>query len=118
MTQEYLSAMQYRGARMVATAWVEAVTEGAGAILDEHTIDRPYGWVFFYQSKRFIETRNPLDGFVGNAPIIINRFTGELRVTGTAHPVDHYIAEYETTLSAAQLTATPERRERADPGSP
>jgi|HubBroStandDraft_2_1064218.scaffolds.fasta_scaffold421536_2 hypothetical protein len=61
-------------------------------------MDRPYGWVFFYQAKRSIETRNPLDGFGGNAPIII--------------------AEYEATLPAAQLSATPEPSKRAGTESP
>lgn len=26
-------------------------------ILEEHTIEFEYGWVFFYQSKKYIETR-------------------------------------------------------------
>jgi hypothetical protein len=105
--------MRYEGARKIASAWVEAVTDGAGAILDEHTMDRPYGWVFFFQSKRSLERRNPLDGYAGNAPIIINRFTHEVRVTGSARAVEHYLAEYEATLPAAQMMATPERRNRA-----
>jgi hypothetical protein len=73
------------------------------------TMDRPYGWVFFYQARRFLETRDPIQRLAGNAPIIINRFTCELRCTGTKYPVEHYLAEYETTIPPAQMQAKPER---------
>jgi Immunity protein 35 len=67
-------------------------------ILDEHTLERPWGWVFFYT------TRGWRDGDIryavgGNAPFIVNRFDGTLRVTGTAAPVEHYIELYETELA-------------------
>jgi hypothetical protein len=31
----------------------------------------------------------------GNTPFIENRYTGELIETGTANPIEEYIAEYE-----------------------
>ena len=66
-------------------------------ILDEHTIARSWGWVFFHT------TRGWADGDIryavgGNAPIIVNRHNGALIDTGTAYPVEHYIAEYEAEL--------------------
>ncbi len=35
----------------------------------------------------------------GNAPLIVNRFTGEVVTTGTAHPTEYYLAQYEASLS-------------------
>jgi len=67
-------------------------------VVDEHTIERSWGWVFFYNSQRYLHTRNFMYALAGNAPYIVNRYTGELRVTGTAHPIEHYIAEYERSL--------------------
>jgi len=32
---------------------------------------------------------------MGNAPIIVDARTGAATVTGTTHPVEHYIADYE-----------------------
>ena len=64
-------------------------------LLDDATIDKAWGWVFFYQSRRFIETGDFSSQLVGNALIIVNARTGVATVTGTAHPVDHYIAQYE-----------------------
>jgi immunity protein 35 of polymorphic toxin system len=69
-------------------------------ILDEETIEREWGWVFFYNSQRYLETGDILHALAGNAPYLVNRHTGELQVTGTAHPTEHYIAEYQRHLRA------------------
>lgn len=61
--------------------------------LDE-TIEFEYGWVFFYQSKEYMRTRDVFDSLAGNAPIIINKYDGSLQTTGTAHTIEKYIADY------------------------
>ena len=67
------------------------------AILDSDTIEKPYGWIFFYQSKAYIKSNNPSDMITGNAPIIVNH-DGTCHVTGTAYPLEHYVKEYEKNL--------------------
>jgi hypothetical protein len=57
--------------------------------------ERPIGWVFYWTTARFLETRDWRDGLGGNAPILIDRTTGEVIPTGTAGPLDHYISEHE-----------------------
>ena len=69
------------------------------AIIDSETIEKEYGWVFFYQTKDYLETGNIEDTLVGNAPFIVNKYTGEVAETGTAYPVEYYIAEYEKANS-------------------
>ena len=64
-------------------------------ILDDETMEREFGWVFFYTSRKFLETGNILYGLVGNAPIIVDRNQGALHVTGTARPIEEYIQEFE-----------------------
>ena len=66
------------------------------AIIDDETIEKEYGWVFFYQTKEYLKTGNIIDALVGNAPYIVNKYTGELIETGTADPIEQYIAEYES----------------------
>ena len=66
------------------------------AIIDDETIEKEYGWVFFYQTKEYLKTGNIIDALVGNAPYIVNKYTGELIETGTADPIEKYIAEYES----------------------
>ena len=70
-------------------------------LVDEHTIERAWGWFFFYNSKRYLETRDFLYALAGNAPYIVNRHTGELRPTGRARPIEDYIAEYERSLRSS-----------------
>ena len=67
-------------------------------LLKSKTIEKDWGWVFFYQSSDFIKTGDFLHMLAGNAPIIINKFTGKLAYTGTAYEIEHYIKEYEDTL--------------------
>ena len=38
-------------------------------LLDEFTVERPLGWVYHYQSKRYLETGKFVDRLVGNGPI-------------------------------------------------
>jgi Immunity protein 35 len=58
--------------------------------VDEHD----FGWVYFYDSSVHVATGNPSDAVVGNAPLIVDRVDGKLYITGTAHPIDHYLQEY------------------------
>lgn len=63
-------------------------------ILDDATIEFDLGWVFFYQSREYILTGETGAMLVGNAPLIVNRVSGEVTLTGTAQPVADYIAQY------------------------
>ncbi|EFP95200.1 YrhB domain-containing protein [Vibrio caribbeanicus] len=63
-------------------------------VLDDETLTEDFGWVFFYNTKKFQETGDFRDMVGGNAPIIIDKESGRLTVTGTAHEVNHYIEEY------------------------
>ncbi|MEX2963632.1 YrhB domain-containing protein [Microbulbifer sp. TYP-18] len=67
-------------------------------VLTEETIEKSWGWVFFYQSKYYGETGDFREMLGGNSPIIVNRKTGELSHTGTTHDIDHHIKEYEAAL--------------------
>jgi hypothetical protein len=58
--------------------------------VDEHD----FGWLYFYDSTRHVETNDVRDALVGNAPLIVDRTDGKLYVTGTAHPVEHYLEEF------------------------
>ena len=84
-------------ARRLAQQWVSAnmqLDEDDEAVIDDRwTRTESFGWIFFYNSRRFIEDGQFVDQLVGNAPIIVRRDTGEVLVTGTAEPVEHYVAQ-------------------------
>lgn len=67
-------------------------------ILETETIEKDWGWVFFYQSKAFVKTNDFRDMLTGNAPYIVNKQSGEIFLTGTAYSIEHYIKEYEQNL--------------------
>ena len=58
-------------------------------ILDAQTLERPYGWVFFYNVPGHV--------IAGNAPMLVTRADGKLRSLGTALPVEEYLARFEQT---------------------
>jgi hypothetical protein len=64
-------------------------------VVDEATIEKDYGWVFFYTSRRFIETGDICYVVAGNGPILVDRQNGTLIQLGTALPVEEYIEQYE-----------------------
>ncbi len=66
-------------------------------VVDKHTIERPWGWVFFYNFRRFVETGDYRYAAGGNAPLIVERESGRVLVAGTAHSTEFYLANYEAT---------------------
>ena len=70
-------------------------------IVDDYTIEKPWGWVFFYNSREYVSTGDPQYQLIGNAPYIVNKATGELADTGTAEDIEVYISRYEATLGRA-----------------
>lgn len=85
-------------ARAVAEKYLQAKqpTEGIElVILEAETLERAFGWVFFYDSKRHIETGSFRDAIAGNAPLVVTKADGRVHETGTAHPLEHYLEEFE-----------------------
>ncbi len=87
-------------ARKLVVAHVHQHEEGLPSddeivILDEFTIEKDWGWVFFYTSRKWQETRELRYALAGNAPFIVEKKSGKLIATGTALPLAQYIANYE-----------------------
>lgn len=64
-------------------------------VLDEATIEKPWGWVFFYTSKLWRETGDIKYAVAGNSPLIVERKDGCILSTGTACATESYIENYE-----------------------
>lgn len=60
-------------------------------IIDEQTREIDIGWVFFYDSKEYLETGDFSNRLAGNAPLVVSKRDGYLYVTGTASPVEEYL---------------------------
>ncbi len=51
--------------------------------------------MFLYDSRTHIESDSFEDMIAGNAPIIVSRADGSIHETGTAYPIEHYLADFE-----------------------
>ena len=60
------------------------------ARVEEHD----FGWVYFYDGSRHVETGDVRDALAGNSPLIVDKLDGNLYITGTAQPIAHYLEEY------------------------
>jgi len=65
------------------------------ALQEDGTIEEKFGWVFFYNTKKYVETGDVRYCLFGNAPIIVSQPNGKIYVTGTAYPVEHYIENFK-----------------------
>lgn len=66
-------------------------------IMTDQIQEYEFGWVFLYNSEKYLKTKDFNDMLVGNAPLIVDRNKREIIVTGTAHNADYYINNYINT---------------------
>jgi hypothetical protein len=81
-------------ARKIAIAYLDSAMQRSGIevlIMDSATIEKSYGWIFFFQSKRYLESGSSGDRLAGNAPIVVAKTDGRIHQIGTAHPLQHYL---------------------------
>lgn len=62
------------------------------AIQHEHTKKTKSGWVFFYNTIQYIETRDPMYMLAGNGPIFVSK-EGELAVLPSSKPWQEFVEE-------------------------
>lgn len=67
-------------------------------LLEKETKETSFGWVFFYDSKKFIETGNMEFAIAGNGPVIVNKNNGEIVFHGSRKSAIQLIAEYEDKI--------------------
>jgi len=64
-------------------------------LLDEMTITKPYGWVFFCASRPPTETGSFLHMLGGNGPIVVEAESGEISRLGSGRAPETEVAEFE-----------------------
>ena len=68
-------------------------------VVDSHTIEKPFGWVFFYNTKKFVETGIFRYRLAGNGPVIVNKHNGSVEFCGANRPPLEIVTEYEQKLA-------------------
>jgi hypothetical protein len=85
-------------ATQIALDYVKRMEAGVGCelvLLDSKTLERQFGWVFFYDSRRHAETGDFRHALAGNAPIVVTRRDGKIHETGTALPLEEYLGQFD-----------------------
>ena len=59
-------------------------------------LERPFGWVFYYNSKRYVQTGDNKYQMNGNYPVLVDRHTCRLHSTGLGK-IEDYIERFERT---------------------
>lgn len=65
------------------------------AIVDGEPSETAHAWVFFYNTRGYLESGDFSEALAGNGPILVNKMSGEIEAFGTAVPLDKLFAEYE-----------------------
>lgn len=105
--------LSFKKARKLAEAWVDIISEGNAAIDRELTQTRPYGWLFCWNSKKYLSDKENSDEWlVGNVPIFVDRVNAEIYAAGPAG-ID-WFSEYEASIPKARLEMKPEEPDWSD----
>ena len=71
------------------------VDDDSLVIVPELTIEQNYGWIFFYQSKKYLETEVFSYRLAGNGPVVFEKETGAVHHLGSHKHPDELIREFE-----------------------
>lgn len=88
-------------AKEAVRAYLTTFDKGKGGPFSELVINEkatetyPFGWVFYYNGRGWLEHKDSRYAYGGNAPVIFNRHTGAIIVTGTARSTEYYVANYQ-----------------------
>ncbi len=79
----------------IGLSYLEAQGRQSGRelALQNCTIEKSFGWILFYQSKRYLETGDIRNAVAGNAPIVVAKSDGRIHVTGTGRPLEYFLEQ-------------------------
>jgi len=74
---------------------------------EDRTVERRFGWVFFYTTRKYLETRDPQYLVPGNAPLAVLRQDGSIAHLATSVPPERAIEIYEKRWEESQRSSPP-----------
>ncbi len=67
------------------------------AIAKEGKIEKNYGWIFFYNTKKYLDTKEISYALAGNGPVVVEKRNGQVTFLGTGKTIEKVIEEFERT---------------------
>jgi immunity protein 35 of polymorphic toxin system len=101
-------------ARAIAHEHVESLARAWSielALDDGATRDESWCWLFFYNSRVFLESGSPSDALAGNGPLAVEKRSGQLHELVAARPIAHQLGDFgrrrgeDTTLPHLDASA-------------
>jgi hypothetical protein len=80
-------------ARALAQSRVDAGTKIECQIIDSATQDLDWAWMFFYNSREWVETGRIESTLAGNGPLVVEKGSGKIHELRTAFPIDTQLAD-------------------------
>jgi hypothetical protein len=71
-------------------------------VQNELTVERDFGWVFFYTPRRYIETQDPESIILGAGPLIVLRQDGSMQLISTSVSPTQAIEIFDEQWKKAQ----------------
>ena len=71
-------------------------------IHEDRTLEREFGWVFFYSPKAYLQTRNPRNLVPGAGPLVVERLGGGTQYLSTSVPPEQAVTEFERRWRGGQ----------------
>ena len=89
----------FEQARAIALAEIaKALPKYDFVLLDEETVAKPYGWIFWYNTRKYLETGNIMDATPGNAPFVVDNTDGNVHYLSTGVPFTEALRTVERSL--------------------
>jgi hypothetical protein len=64
-------------------------------LVEDETQEKEFGWVFFFTTKAYQETKDPRTLVPGNGPLVVFRADGSTEYLTTSVPPDVAVKEFE-----------------------
>ena len=65
-------------------------------VIDTLILELPFGWIFFYNSKKFVETKRLSLAVSGNGPVFVNKHSGVVEFCDHSKTLREFIPEFES----------------------
>ncbi len=68
------------------------------ALVEDATVEKPWGWVFFWNTRLFTETGDLMHAVIGPAPVCVDRRDGSAASIDALRPLDRELRRYERKI--------------------
>lgn len=72
------------------------ITQHEWAFFDDKPMEFALGWLFFYNSREYVETRSFLSMLIGTPPVLVNKYTHKAEfVSVEGFDYEGFLTRYE-----------------------